>query len=117
MKKIAIIILILGIFEAKCQRYIARYEDGKGRVSEWGYANLVFCDKKVFVHYENDCLSRVFSYPVINKYTQYYIMTRDSRSSKTDFWIISQRKYTIVRIWSNQKTGSFGRITYFRVNR
>lgn len=105
-------------FSISCfgQQYMAIYEDGYGNKKYWGKSDLVFTDKKVIIHYKNAINHKsAFIYPIINKYTQYYIMTRNTKNQETDFWIISQKRYKIVRIWSNQKTGRFGRITYYKM--
>lgn len=111
------ILLILLPFMAFSQRYRAIYEAGNFRAKhDMGIVNLVITEKAVSINYENGSPKSTYNYPIINKYCPNphigitYIMTR--YSGVTDFWIISQKKYTIVRIWSNQKSCQFGRITY-----
>lgn len=60
--------------------------------------------------------SRSFQYKIISNQIDYYVISRDYICKDTDFWIITlpQRKpyVKVVRLWSNQQSGHFGRITY-----
>lgn len=75
--------------------------------------NLVFSKTEICIKY-SEPKDSYRKYPIINQYTC-YVMTRNKREFVTDFWIRSQFDRKVVRIWSNQKTGRFGRITYYKM--
>ncbi len=108
-----IILLLLCSSFVMAQKYKAVIETFPNSRVELGIAELKFDAKYITVKYPN---SRRFQYRIISHEIDYYFISRDSIYKNSDFWIITlpiRKPYIkIVRIWSNQQSGHFGRITY-----
>lgn len=104
------ILFLLLLFPALSfgQHYSATIESGDFRRKyDMGMVSLSFRAKTVSVRYDDS--GRTYTYPVIAA-PRPYLLTRDKRMHCTDFWIVQRQ--SVVRIWSNQLSGHYGRITY-----
>ncbi len=102
---------------SKCcyaQSYQATYESStfKGK-RDIGEVKIAISSKFISLNYgRNKPIYK--NLPIMARINDRYILARDMQSRTSDLWIF-QSKYKIVRVWSNQKTNSFGRITYLLI--
>ena len=101
-----LILLSISVFG---QKYKSVYEFGQGKTKYVTEADLIVTEKAISIKYKGDFFYK--DCPIIKKVSKFYILARDNQAHTTDLWIF-QSKYKIVRVWSNQRTNSFGRITY-----